>query len=345
VARFGNRALIAGIAGASLGTELAKCLRASGVEYAIFGCDVSQFAYGLYDAAFDATFLIDRNRYIDELVALCEKLEIDWLLPGGEEPLLLLNQYREMLSERSIRLVANTDRVIRQFTNKADTFACLSKLGFEIPQTVLYKQRSDIASMPTPCIVKPSIGSGGSSSVIIAANRDDAAAYAGYLLDQGQAPIVQEYLSLNDGGEYSVGVLSLPGHGVVDSIAMQRTFSSKLSIHDKTSLGLISSPYGQGLIDNFTTVLNKAEEIARAVDSEGPLNIQGRIKNGSFVPFEINPRFSGSEFIRCMAGLNQPHTMIQYLRDGFVPRRADKEYGYYFRSLCETFVPREQLKS
>ncbi len=45
------RVMIAGIGGASLGTEIYKSLYLAG-NYEIFGCDVSATAYGLYEAGF-----------------------------------------------------------------------------------------------------------------------------------------------------------------------------------------------------------------------------------------------------------------------------------------------------
>ncbi len=41
------RILVAGIGGASLGTEILKCLRDAGT-YEVFGCDISEHAYGHY---------------------------------------------------------------------------------------------------------------------------------------------------------------------------------------------------------------------------------------------------------------------------------------------------------
>ena len=87
--RLDARILIAGIAGASLGTEIAKCLRRAG-GYEIIGCDISPLAYGHYDSNFDGTFLVDRGVYIEELLALCRRERIDCIIPGGDEPAVLI---------------------------------------------------------------------------------------------------------------------------------------------------------------------------------------------------------------------------------------------------------------
>jgi carbamoyl-phosphate synthase large subunit len=42
------RVLVAGIGGASLGTEILKALQLAG-RYELFGCDISPMAFGHYD--------------------------------------------------------------------------------------------------------------------------------------------------------------------------------------------------------------------------------------------------------------------------------------------------------
>ena len=81
--------LIAGLGGASLGTEIFKSLRHSG-NYNIFGADISSYAYGLYQTGFVRTYILDHKQYIPNLLNICKKEKIDAIIPGAEEPLLLL---------------------------------------------------------------------------------------------------------------------------------------------------------------------------------------------------------------------------------------------------------------
>ena len=52
------KVMIAGIGGASLGTEILKSLVLAG-NYKVFGCDISSTAYGLYDEDFEKTLDIN----------------------------------------------------------------------------------------------------------------------------------------------------------------------------------------------------------------------------------------------------------------------------------------------
>jgi carbamoyl-phosphate synthase large subunit len=85
----------------------------------------------------------------------------------------------------------------------------------------------------------------------------------------------------------------------------------------------------------------KAEAIAQALGSVGPLNIQGRLDSGEFVPFEINPRFSGTTPMRAMAGFNEPELLIDWHLDPDQPwsYHPTMTHGEFTRGLIEYFTP------
>lgn len=335
--------MVAGIGGASLGTEIAKCLRLAG-RYRVIGCDISPMAFGHYADEFDKTYLVDRKGYVEAVVAACLDAGADCLIPGAEEPLVLLARAAEEIQSAGIRLAANSASIIADMTDKKRTFELLGSLGIPTPLTLNVENDEDLAPMTYPCIVKPSTGSGGSSFVFLAENKNEALLYLHFLKNNGKTAIVQEYVSEAD-GEFTIGVLSLPNRQVVGSIALQRVFDSKLSVLTRGKTGLVSSGYSQGLIDDFPGHRAAAEHIAEAIGSVGPINVQGRVKNGQFVPFEINPRFSASTYLRAMAGFNEIDMFLRYLEDGTICPAPKPKPGYYLRSLSEVFVPREDVLS
>ncbi|MEW6380710.1 MAG: ATP-grasp domain-containing protein [bacterium] len=338
-----NKVLIAGIGGASLGTEILKCLLLTG-RYQVFGCDISEFAYGHYQEGFNKTFLATPHDYIESVLEICSKADVDFIVPGGEEPMALLSTSANIFTDKGIHLAINSPAIIENFSNKKTTFEILSQLGFQLPLTKVVTEISDLDEMPFPSIVKPATGSGGSSFVFLAANKTEAAIYTQYLLKNGKTPLIQEYIP-EDEGEFTVGVLSLPNKELVCSIALKRVFNVKLSISSKTKSGLISSGYSQGLIDDFPEVRMIAEKIAAAIQSSGPLNIQGRLKNGVLIPFELNPRFSASTYLRAMAGINEVDIYLQYVATGHIEKPLEIRKGYYFRSLTEVCVDKGKIKN
>jgi carbamoyl-phosphate synthase large subunit len=144
------------------------------------------------------------------------------------------------------------------------------------------------------------------------------------LLRNGLRPIAQEYIP-HHGGEFTVGVLSDMDDCFLGAIALKRPLSAKLSIAIRGDDFLISSGYSRGHIGPYEEICSTASAIAEAVGSRGPLNIQGRIDaDGCFVPFELNPRFSASTYLRTLAGFNEVDHFIK-CRLGRLTERAVRE--------------------
>jgi carbamoyl-phosphate synthase large subunit len=335
--------LIAGVGGASLGTELLKCLVAAG-RYRPVGCDISPTAYGLSDPSFVATRVINRDNYVDEVLQLCADEGIDWIVPGGESPMVLLADAAPRLKQIGVGLVGNSAEVVRTCSDKSLTFSRLAEFGFRIPATRALDSDGDVSAVATPCIVKPSTGSGGSASVFFAADRADVALYAEHIRRMGARPIAQEYLDLNE-GEFTIGVLSLPGGRIVGSVALRRNLDNKLSISARYRGGVISSGYSQGYIGDFPELRRQAEEIATAIGSEGPINVQGRVRGGVLVPFEINPRLSASTYLRAIAGFNEIDLYLRAVAGRESVEAPPVLEGWYLRSFTERFVAPEQMKA
>jgi carbamoyl-phosphate synthase large subunit len=335
--------MVAGIGGASLGSEILKAL-ALARRYRVFGCDISRTAYGLYEEGFTKTYFVDRQDYVPSVIAACHDAGARLLIPGGEAPMVLLGAQARALSDAGLQLVCNNPDVIATCSNKAENFRVLNSLGIAIPHTSIIDGEASIESVGIPCVVKPATGTGGSAMVFFATDVSEALIYADYIRRMGGTPIAQEYIS-EDGGEYTVGVLSLPDGSVAGSIALRRALDAKLSVMMRCRGGVISSGYSQGYIDDFPEIRHQCELIARALGSTGPLNIQGRLRGSLFVPFEINPRFSASTHLRALAGFNELDIYLQALLTGEAPGLPKIRKGWYLRSLTEKFVAPEAIRT
>lgn len=334
--------LIAGVGGASLGTEIFKSVRHSG-NYDIFGADISPYAYGVYNEGFVNTYVVDLKNYVPNILDICKKEKIGAIIPGGEEPLLLLCNHKELFDKEGISLATNSKELIELCTDKIKIFDYLSSQGIAVPLTRLVDNVDELNDFNYPCIIKPSTGSGGSVFVYLAEDKEEALLYISYLQKRGVKAIAQEYVPHYE-GEYTVGVLSLPNGEIVGSIALKRFFSSKLSYLIKYDDRIISSGYSQGLIDDFKDVRAQAEDIGLKIKSRGPLNIQGRLKDGVFYPFELNARFSASTYLRTMAGFNEVDMFLQFLFERKYTLPENIKYGYYLRSLEEKYISYEEIK-
>lgn len=337
------KVMIAGIGGASLGTEIRKSLVLAG-GYEIYGCDISRTAYGLYEPGFTKTWLVSRDDYVTSVLNACLESGAAFLIPGGEQPMTLLGAASEIFADAGIRLLANTPEVIALYSDKEKTFRRLAECRIPIPRTIVINGKSDLEYVGLPCIVKPATGSGGSAAVFFAVSSDEVMIYADFIRRTGNPPVAQEYVDDRE-GEFTIGVLSLPDGRMVGSIALRRALDAKLSVAYRGRGGLISSGYSQGYIGEYRDLCRQAEKIAEAIDSCGPINVQGRVRDGVLLPFEINPRFSASTYLRAMAGFNEVDILLQYLVNGVLPPQLPTiKAGWYLRSLSEQFVLEKNLK-
>jgi carbamoyl-phosphate synthase large subunit len=167
--------------------------------------------------------------------------------------------------------------------------------------------------------------------------------YAEFILRSGGTPIAQEYIDDTE-GEFTIGVLSLPNGQIAGSIALRRSLDAKLSVAYRGRGGLISSGYSQGYIDEYPDLCRQAERIAKLIGSRGPINVQGRVRDGVLLPFEINPRFSASTYLRAMAGFNEVDILVQYLLTNKLKQPFSLKTGWYLRSLTEHYIPGEGIK-
>ena len=334
--------LIAGIGGASLGVEIAKSLRLAG-GYNVFGCDISPLAFGHYSGQCDRTFVISRDRYIDALLDVCTRQAIDVVVAGGDQPARLLAADSARIAKAGVRLAGNSAEVVSAMADKAQCFERLRALGIRIPRTVSLDDSAALADAPVPAVIKPSSDSGGSTFVFFARNREEVALYAAYLRNNGLNPIAQEYLP-HEPGEFTVGVLSSPGGEVEGAVVLRRSFHVKLSVMAKGNDFLISSGYSQGYIGPFPQIAATAISIAQMIGSRGPINVQGRFdKDGEFVPFEINPRFSASTYLRALAGFNEVDHHIRQLCGLRPVNPLAIKSGWYLRGLNEVAVPEGEI--
>ena len=337
--------LIAGVGGGSLGLEVLKCLRPLEI-YRLIGTDVSEKAYGLYAEGFDRTHVLRAASGLDyamQLLEVCRSENVDAVAPGAEEVHRILAENRELFSRHDILLMLNSPGVIDACSDKCRTMALLKSIGIPVPETTYVASDVDLAAFSSyPCIVKPAVASGGSNLVFIAEDREEAALFSAYLQRRGLQAMLQQYIVSN--AEFTVGVLSSPDGELLSSVSLQRSLDSKLSTSLRYADRVVSSGWSQGRIDEFVEVCKQAERIALALDSRWALNVQGRMGlDGIFYPFEINPRHSGTTYLRAMAGINEPHILLQYCLRGRDISGNKVSAGYYLRSFTEKYVKFDEL--
>jgi len=338
------RVLIAGVGGGSHGLEILKALRHSEIPYYICGCDMSKYNLGFCKS--DTTYTLPPASdplYIEKILLICKNEKIDILFHGSEPDLKAISENRDILQEQGIFLPINDARIIKLCLNKKETFRYLEKCGITIPKTISIETEDVVNSINFfPSVIKPYLGGGGSNNTFIAQDADELKFFSNYIFKYGGKPLVQEYVGSYE-NEYTVGVLSGQDQEIISVIGIKRFIMSGLSnrikvrsLRNKDKVLAISSGISQGEIVNDENLNQQCIEIAEKLGSTGPINIQCRYVDGVVYPFEINPRFSGTTYIRALGGVNEPDLFIRkYFLNEQIPSMPQPKTCMVLRGLEE----------
>jgi carbamoyl-phosphate synthase large subunit len=343
-----KRVLVTGVTGGSIGEQVCKALRSGRGSYEIVAANTSLSAMAAVRAEhYELLPVASAPGYTGALRQVLAKHRIDFLVPGSEPELVRISREREEISRYGARILVTSAEAIRIGVDKCATARFLAEKGFPVPVTLEVGSVADVAGLQNfPYIVKP-VSGGGSASTYLAQDRPELDFFAGYLLKYGRRIVVQEYFGTAQ-DEYTVGVLHYPDRTLCGSVVLHRSIldglSNRLKMPNRTGrdeLGqtlAISSGISQGRIVSCEPVRRQCEAIAAVLGSAGPLNIQGRWFRGVFMPFEINPRFSGTTPMRAVAGFNEPELLIEWYAG--VRREAPPavRQGVFSRGLVEFFT-------
>lgn len=340
------RVLVTGVGGGGLGHEIVKALRLAG-RYHIVGVDLSNASLGLFDV--DEAYTVppaSHQDYLPTLLDVCRRKNIRVLFHGSEPELKVFSKHRDEITGTGLILPINTSFVIDTGMDKWRTMTFLQDHGFAIPLTLLIVSEEEIpGNFPLPAVIKPAVGGGGSNNTYLVQERAELEFACRYLIRQGLKVLLQEYVGTPD-DEYTVGVLHTLDGDLVGSIAVHRYIlsglSNRIKVPNRTGRAelspvlAISSGVTQGEIRDYPELRAACEAIATALGSKGPLNIQCRFVNGTLYPFEINPRFSGTTYIRALMGFNEPDLIVRHhLLGEELPHPISYQFGQVIRGLRE----------
>lgn len=340
------RIFVTGVGGGGGGEQILKALRLSLLNYYIVGGDITPYSKGLYMV--DKAYILPpalSSDYLDVLLNICTKENIQALFTGSEPELKIVSKNRCLFENIGVKLFINPESVIDICLDKFQTMNWFKDNGFSFPKTITVNCFDDLELVDFfPVVLKPSVGGGGSTNTFIAQDRKELDLFASYLLHIYSQFIIQEYVG-NANGEYTVGVLSDMEGNLINSIAVKKNIlgglSNRLKVKSKFNdeLLVISNGISQGEIGKFPIVTQQCELVAQKLGSTSAINIQCRLVDDKCYIFEINPRFSGTTSLRAMVGYNEPDVLVRkyILGEHITPNFPYKE-GYISRGLDELFI-------
>lgn len=264
----------------------------------------------------------DDSAYESALLALCERLGVDVVIPVMDAEVAVVARVREVLAERGVRSLVSAPDVVAGCNDKLRTWALLQACGVPTPMTWLPDALGRAGGPPTwPVIVKPREGVG-SADVYRA---DDAAELAVFVR-RVRDPIVQAYVP---GEEFTVDVL-LDGGGQVLAAVPRVRLQTKAGVSTK----------GRTVAD--AELIARTSAVCVAMGVRGPANVQWRRDGVELCCLEINPRFSGGLALTVAAGVNTPVMLVQLCLGMPVAPAVFRAGVTMIRSWSELFLFEEE---
>lgn len=232
---------------------------------------------------------VDDPHYIDRLLDICDRHQIDLLIPLIDTELNLLSLHEQRFRDRGVTVLISSAAVNDICYGKKKTGLFFQTIGIKAPK--IY-QLDEVRDRDFPVIIKPNQGSA-SVGVHQIKNRAELNFFANYIED----PIIQELIS---GDEYTIDVLV--------------NFQGKaISIVPRLRLETRAGETSKGTTVKNPALIAAAKYIVESLPGAiGCVTVQCFLQpNGEIVSIEINPRFGGGYPLAYRAGADFPLWLFQ----------------------------------
>jgi carbamoyl-phosphate synthase large subunit len=248
--------------------------------------------------------------YLDQLIDLCRRTEIDVIVPQTSAETLFLSRTRPQIEQAGIRLLCPPYQAVEVAENKGQLYERCATVGVGIPETRLVHSigelRAAAAELGYPAqrvIVKPPVSNGMRGFRILRENAWNATRFfaekpsaeeislADLLSILGDEPfpplLVSEFLS---GAEYSVDMLRLAGREVI--VPRRRT-------EIRSGISFVTD------IEYRHDLISASSKAAEALGLIGVFGFQFRDdRAGTAKIIESNPRIQGTMVASLVSGYN-----------------------------------------
>lgn len=267
-------------AGTEIGLEIYASLKDC-KDIKIFGAgiDSNNHAPFVYENYFHIPHVADVS-WLDKLINLCLKHNIDYIFPGHDDAIIALTGNRNKIPATVLAPDYETCKITR---SKIATYSRLAD-SIRVPNT--YEIGSIFEKNIFPLFIKPDIGQG-SQGVALVHNKDDLTSE----IRKIQSPVISEYLP---GKEYTIDCFSDRDQGLLYAEAR---------IRNRMRNGIAVNTSNIFLED----ALNIANQIQSKLHLYGAWFFQLKADSlGRLTLLEIAPRIAGSMAIHRVQGINFP---------------------------------------
>ncbi len=269
--------------------ELVKAFKKArdmaGVQGNVVCADMSANAPALFFADIkERVPRLSADNYLQCLIDICNKDEIDLIVPTIDTELQLLADNKSYIQQNThAKVLVSDPEVVRICNDKILTADFFNKNGFDAPVT-LSQQDLDNKNYDFPLFIKPLDGSSSINTYKIY-NQKQLDFFADYIPN----PIIQPCIS---GKEYTIDAFLDFDSNIISVVPRQR-------------LAIRSGEILKGKIDLDNFIIQQVSQMLNVLRPIGHITVQGFLcDDGKFRYIEINPRFGGGAPMSISAGAN-----------------------------------------
>lgn len=280
-------------------------------ELCILGCSNIPIGYSSGSLLVDKFFLVDKinnsDKYLDEIITLCNTYDIDHIISTDEFEQFIFNKNIDYFLTKTC--IIHTD-IINLFSNKYKATKAISELGIKIP-TIYSLENFEMFK----------------NKKIIIRENNSCCSYGIHVLDgfdiesirkwSTNNSFIQEYVS---GEEYTVDVLCDKNGNPINIIPRKR-------------LAIRGGITYKCLIEKNELLIKECKKIYKKYTIPGFSNVQFIIKNDVAFFIELNPRLGGTTIASSLAGDNLIDLYIKH----FVENKPLKESSIRWNTLVTRY--------
>lgn len=295
--------LVSGASGV-VGYGILRSLRASSIQLNLIGTTIysDSVAQGFCDV-FELAPPTTDNAYLNWLLRIIKKHNIDLLIPGIESDMYKWCESKNEIEESGVRIVLNNQELIKICSDKWSFYEALEKarLPYIIESSLSTNYIDLVKRFGLPFLLKPRKGFGSKGIIKVESEKD--------FLPQrdfiGPNLMVQPVVG-TDEEEFTTSAFCNGNGGFFCSMTLKR----KLSKDGFTEKAEVVEPEG---------IQEALKILCFYFRPLGPTNFQFRLDNGKLRLLEINPRVSSSTSIRSAFGYNESVMSVNYFLHNMEP--------------------------
>jgi carbamoyl-phosphate synthase large subunit len=295
--------LVSGASGI-IGYGILRSLRKTGRRFKLISTTIydDSVAKGFSDI-FELAPLTSDPNYIEWLISIIEKHNVDIIFPGIEADMYKWAQNAQLLSNSRARIVLNNLSLISLCNDKWVFYEKLIEMGYTHRIDTYLDSDFEFAqkTLGLPFLLKPRCGHGSKGIVRI----ENEETFLQYKNSIGNSLMVQPIIGTND-KEFTTSAFCDGEGGYFSFITLKRTLSGD-GFTEKAEV--VS-------VDGMEEAMTSLCEIFKPI---GPTNFQFRQDKEGLKLLEINPRISSSTSLRTAFGYNEALMAVDYFIENKIP--------------------------